>query len=79
MERLRERRAVVVGGTHGMGWATVQALVDEGAQVLFTGANAANVDSTGRALAGRAQALRVDVARKEDRERLSGTAAHTVE
>jgi NAD(P)-dependent dehydrogenase (short-subunit alcohol dehydrogenase family) len=38
------KKAVVTGGTHGMGRAVVDALLARGAEVVFTGNNEANVD-----------------------------------
>src|ERR1051325_11700062 len=40
MERLHGRRALVTGGTSGIGEATVRRLVAEGATVVFTGRDA---------------------------------------
>jgi NAD(P)-dependent dehydrogenase (short-subunit alcohol dehydrogenase family) len=40
MERLHGRRALVTGGTSGIGAATVRRLVAEGASVVFTGRDA---------------------------------------
>ncbi|TDC52498.1 SDR family oxidoreductase [Actinomadura sp. KC345] len=40
---LTDRKAVVTGGTHGMGLGIVRALADRGAQVLATGRNQDNV------------------------------------
>lgn len=40
MSRLAHKTAVVTGGNSGIGLATVQAFVQEGAEVIFTGRNA---------------------------------------
>ncbi|MEU8897261.1 SDR family oxidoreductase [Nocardia sp. NPDC048505] len=41
---LAGKKAVVTGGTHGMGLAIVQALVDRGAEVVLTGRNQAGIE-----------------------------------
>jgi NAD(P)-dependent dehydrogenase (short-subunit alcohol dehydrogenase family) len=41
---LAGKKAVVTGGTHGMGLAIVQSLVDRGAQVVLTGRNEAGIE-----------------------------------
>ncbi len=43
MSRSTGRRAVIVGGTHGMGEATARLLRDEGADVLVTGRRSGDV------------------------------------
>ena len=55
-------KAVVTGGTHGMGLAAVNALLDEGAQVLLTGRNEQNIDAARRELGSRAHVVRSDIA-----------------
>jgi NAD(P)-dependent dehydrogenase (short-subunit alcohol dehydrogenase family) len=42
------KKAVVTGGTHGMGLATVKALLEGGAEVLLTGRNEQNVEAARR-------------------------------
>jgi NAD(P)-dependent dehydrogenase (short-subunit alcohol dehydrogenase family) len=56
------KKAVVVGGTHGMGRAIVDALLHGGAEVLLTGRNGQRLDASRRELAGRAQVVPSDVA-----------------
>jgi 3-oxoacyl-[acyl-carrier protein] reductase len=51
--QLNGRRALVTGGTRGIGRATVEALVDEGADVAFCARNAEAVAATEAELAGR--------------------------
>jgi 3-oxoacyl-[acyl-carrier protein] reductase len=46
--------ALVTGGTRGIGRAIVEALLDDGASVLFTGRDAERVETAARELEGRA-------------------------
>jgi 3-oxoacyl-[acyl-carrier protein] reductase len=45
--------ALVTGGTRGIGRAIVELLLEDGANVVYTGRDAARVDAAGRELAGR--------------------------
>jgi NAD(P)-dependent dehydrogenase (short-subunit alcohol dehydrogenase family) len=45
MERYQGKKAVIIGGTSGMGLATAKMLLDEGASVLVTGKSQAGLDS----------------------------------
>ena len=45
MERYETKRAVIIGGTSGMGLATAKMLLDGGARVLVTGLSKAGLDS----------------------------------
>ncbi len=65
MNDLRERTALVIGGTHGMGLATAKLLLDRGARVLVTGRNADNIRATQSELKS-ADVLRSDVTRMDD-------------
>jgi NAD(P)-dependent dehydrogenase (short-subunit alcohol dehydrogenase family) len=62
VNRYAGRKVVVIGGTHGMGRATADILIDEGAQVLITGHNAHNVDKARAELGARATVLRSNAA-----------------
>jgi NAD(P)-dependent dehydrogenase (short-subunit alcohol dehydrogenase family) len=50
MSRFAGKRAVITGGTHGIGLATARALVEGGARVVVTGRNPDNLESARRAL-----------------------------
>lgn len=66
MSRFQGRKAVVVGGTHGMGLAVAQALIAGGAEVLITGRNEKNLANARQALGGGVHALRSDIASMSD-------------
>ncbi|MFE3452332.1 SDR family oxidoreductase [Nonomuraea sp. NPDC059194] len=61
------KKAVVTGGTHGIGLAVVKALLAEGAEVVLTGANEKNVEAARSELASdRAHVLRSDASSLAD-------------
>lgn len=68
------KNVVVVGGTHGMGWATARALLEEGARVIVSGSNAERVQAARMSLGERALVVRSDVSRREDIAELGATA-----
>src|SRR5277367_2126592 len=50
MERYQGKKAVIIGGTSGIGLATAKMLLDGGARVLVTGRSQAGLDSTQKEL-----------------------------
>jgi len=50
MERYQTKRAVIIGGTSGMGLATAKMLLDGGARVLVTGRSQAGLESAQKEL-----------------------------
>ncbi|XXZ63217.1 SDR family NAD(P)-dependent oxidoreductase [Sorangium sp. So ce341] len=66
MKSYAGKKAVVTGGPHGMGLATVKALLDGGAEVLLTGKNERNVEAARRELGSRAHAVRSDMGSMAD-------------
>ena len=50
MEQYQGKKAVVIGGTSGMGLATAKMLLDGGAQVLVTGRSQAGLESAQKEL-----------------------------
>ncbi|MBT2400183.1 SDR family oxidoreductase [Streptomyces sp. ISL-100] len=62
MGKYAGKKAVVIGGTHGMGLAMVQGLLAEGAEVLLTGRNEKNIETVRRDLGAKAHVVRSDVA-----------------
>ena len=51
MNRYTGKKAVVIGGTHGMGLAMVTALLNGGTEVVLTGRNGQNLESARRSSA----------------------------
>jgi NAD(P)-dependent dehydrogenase (short-subunit alcohol dehydrogenase family) len=66
MGRYTGKEAVVTGGTHGMGLATVRALLEGGAEVLLTGRNEQNLAAARDVLGPRAHVVRSDTASLAD-------------
>lgn len=61
MTRFAGRTAFVTGGTTGIGFATAEALIAEGARVVVTGQDAGRVAEAGRKLGNHALAVVADV------------------
>jgi NAD(P)-dependent dehydrogenase (short-subunit alcohol dehydrogenase family) len=66
------KKAVVTGGTHGMGLATVKALLEHGVEVLLTGWNEQNVETARRELGPHAYVVRSNAASLTDINALGG-------
>ncbi|MFI6577944.1 SDR family oxidoreductase [Nocardiopsis sp. NPDC050513] len=67
------KRAVVVGGTHGMGRGVVEELVAGGARVLLTGRNEKNLEEARAKLGPDAHVVRADAADLADVDALAAT------
>ena len=65
------RRAVVVGGTHGMGLGVVEELVAGGAQVLLTGNNEKNLEEVRGRFGPAVHAVRANAADLADTDALA--------
>ncbi|MBO0781840.1 MAG: SDR family oxidoreductase [Ktedonobacteraceae bacterium] len=70
MEKYTGKKTVVIGGTTGMGLATVMALVKGGAQVLLTGQTEAHLEATRGQVGTQADVIRFNMASMTDIHRL---------
>lgn len=66
MYKYTDKKVVVIGGTIGMGLATVRGLLEGGAEVLLTGRNEQNIAEVRRELGSRAHIVRSDIASLTD-------------
>lgn len=66
MGKYQGKKAVAIGGTHGMGRAVVEALIAEGAEVLLTGRNPRTVEAARRELGTKAEVVASDIANLKD-------------
>lgn len=73
MDKLKDRVAVITGGTTGIGFATARRFLDEGARVVITGRTQATLDTALAELGERALGVRGDVAKLADLDRLYAT------
>ena len=72
MEKLSNKIAVVTGGSSGIGLASAQRFINEGARVVITGRKQDTLDAALAELGDRATGVRGDVANVEDLNRLYG-------
>lgn len=80
MARFSGRKAVVTGGTHGMGLGIVEALLAEGAEVVLTGRDERKVEVARDRLAGaQAHVVRSDATSAADIDALGALAADRLE
>ena len=70
MNTLDNKVAVVTGGSSGIGLATAQRFIAEGALVVVTGRNQEALDAAVSTLGGMATGIRGDVANLDDLDRL---------
>ncbi|MFS0555951.1 SDR family oxidoreductase [Brevibacillus sp. 179-C9.3 HS] len=66
MNNYAGKKAVITGGTHGMGLAVAKALIAGGAEVIVTGRNPKNADEARRELGEGAHVVVSDVSSMED-------------
>src|SRR5207244_3722147 len=74
MSKYQDRRVVITGGGSGIGLATAELLVAEGARVLITGRTQSTLDAAVDRLGDRAQAVRADVSSTADIDRVVAAA-----
>lgn len=72
-KKLAGKTALITGGSSGIGLATAQLFVDEGARVAITGRDPAALDSAATALGPDVLALHSDAGRVPEIERLMAT------
>lgn len=73
MGKLDNKVAVVTGGSSGIGFATAERFIADGADVIITGRNQVNLDAAATDLGVGAFAIRADVSVLKDIERLFDT------
>lgn len=69
------KKAVVIGGTIGIGLATVKALLERGVEVLLTGRNPQNLAAVQHELGSQAHVVQSDTANMADINHLAQTVA----
>jgi NAD(P)-dependent dehydrogenase (short-subunit alcohol dehydrogenase family) len=75
MDRLKGKRALITGGTSGIGLATAKRLVAEGARVLVTGWNEESLAHARKELGTQAQVVRADAGDAAAQAHLAATVA----
>lgn len=70
MDTYTNKKAVVIGGTSGMGYAIVEKLAKGGAEVLLTGRNEAILRKAEEAYKGRVSGIRSDITKMDDIKQL---------
>ena len=60
MEKLKGKVAVVTGGSSGIGFATAQEFINQGAKVVITGRNQESLDKAVKELGENAIGIRAD-------------------
>jgi len=70
MGQLQNKTALITGGTTGIGFATAQRFVEEGAHVFITGRRQAELDAATEALGENSTGIRGDVSDLDDLDRV---------
>lgn len=69
--RLQGKTALITGATSGIGLATAELFLREGAQVAITGRDAARLEQARKKLGGAVTAIQADVRVREDMQRMA--------
>ncbi len=75
MTRFIGKNVLVTGGSSGIGLATAQAFLEEGARVAISGRNADTLKTAAQDLDGRALVIQADVASIDDLEKMTAKVA----
>jgi NAD(P)-dependent dehydrogenase (short-subunit alcohol dehydrogenase family) len=70
MKKLKDKIAVVTGGSAGIGFATAKEFIAQGATVIITGRNQPTIDDAVERLGNQAKGIRANSASMEDTENL---------
>src|SRR4051794_18955228 len=73
MDRLKGKRALITGGTTGIGLETARQFLQEGARVAVTGRNPATLDEARKALGDSTLILQSDASNAGDQRKLADT------
>lgn len=65
-DRLKNKLAVITGGTTGIGFASAKRFIDEGAKVVLTGRNPETLEAARKELGGQAEIIASDAANEAD-------------
>ncbi len=71
MDRLKNKVAVITGGNSGIGFATAQEFIAEGADVIIIGRNAQSVNEAVAKLGAKATGITADVQNMADLKQLA--------
>ena len=73
MSRLNGKIALITGGASGIGQASAQRLIEEGAFAFITGRRHDVLDNAAKALGSNARSVQADVTNPEDLDRVFET------
>ena len=73
MNRLKDKRALITGGTSGIGLATAKRFLAEGARVAVTGSNPATLEAARAELGGEVKVIRADAGEVAAQRALAAT------
>src|SRR4026208_935687 len=73
MERLKDKVAVITGGNSGIGLATAQRFVAEGAYVFITGRRQSELDKAVKQIGNNVSGVQGDVSNMADLDRVYAT------